>query len=497
MGHRRWMTAAVFALALFGVRQTTLAQSVAWVTQSLESEPVALNNQLYAVRYENNKVSVFNFDGSIICQEIDSITTFCEGFALLLDKEYYTSASNRYAIRCLMAEDGSLTVPQSRLYADAYPFFSEGLLAVSNRLGKYGFMGPDGTLAINCNYNMAYPFSEGLACVQNRLNSTCYIDKAGNKIKLDKALRNIRSGSSFYGGKALVRTKDGRYCYIDHNGSIVNERETIDVNYDWKHRISDEVGPTPATISYNEQIIPVPEQGLYGYKTAAEGWTVPPQFISAGRFNSNGFAIVSTTGSRYGILQLIDGQFYLSQEPGTQADGVEQNKESVLVKVDVPEYYINKPLILAIASCDTTWSEMLPADSSSVRMIQLQLYQEDRVYRITEGSLCLYEQVMAPLTPDAKLVFSVEKDSKRAQKGDIQNITITITNPGRRNFNGTVSFKGKNFVCKSQNISLAPGQRIRIKGYFTKVIKRENRRITITSEKQEEKLYVSVIPIVG
>ena len=65
--------------------------------------------------------------------------------------------------------------------------FSEGLAAVQNVEGLWGYINPEGKEVIPCQFKQADNFSEGLAGVMDKEGSIYYIDKKGKKIiSIDK-----------------------------------------------------------------------------------------------------------------------------------------------------------------------------------------------------------------------------------------------------------------------------------------------------------------------
>lgn len=97
-----------------------------------------------------------------------------------------------------------------------YGFF-DGLVAVQDRQGKWGFMNVDGDVMINCQFDNEYApaFSEGLACVkQNGLWG--YIDKTGEVVIPYQYIE----ASSFGNDRAIVR-KDNMLMVIDNKGNRI------------------------------------------------------------------------------------------------------------------------------------------------------------------------------------------------------------------------------------------------------------------------------------
>lgn len=96
--------------------------------------------------------------------------------------------------------------------------FSEGMAAVRNEDGKYGYIDDSGNELILCNYDEADIFSEGLARIE--LDGKCgYIDKNGNVVFWYE-LNYFYDGSNFKEGMARI-SNGGKYGYIDKTGKEV------------------------------------------------------------------------------------------------------------------------------------------------------------------------------------------------------------------------------------------------------------------------------------
>ena len=106
--------------------------------------------------------------------------------------------------------------PQNNLSISKYGFF-EGLAAVQDSQGEWGFMNVDGDVIINCQFDNEYApaFSEGLACVkQNGLWG--FIDKTGKVV----IPYQYAEESIFREGRAVVRKND-TLMVIDENGNRI------------------------------------------------------------------------------------------------------------------------------------------------------------------------------------------------------------------------------------------------------------------------------------
>lgn len=106
--------------------------------------------------------------------------------------------------------------PQNNLSISKYGFF-EGLAAVQDRQGKWGFMNVDGDVIINCQFDNEYDpaFSEGLACVKKD-GLWGFIDKEGKVV----IPYQYAEESIFREGRAVVRKND-TLIIIDKNGNRI------------------------------------------------------------------------------------------------------------------------------------------------------------------------------------------------------------------------------------------------------------------------------------
>ena len=75
----------------------------------------------------------------------------------------------------------------------------------------------NGEFIIAAKYDLAFPFSDGLACI-NIDDKYGYIDKTG-KVVID---RIYESAWPFKSGEALVKL-DGEWIYIDINGKLITK----------------------------------------------------------------------------------------------------------------------------------------------------------------------------------------------------------------------------------------------------------------------------------
>ena len=129
------------------------------------------------------------------------------------------------------------------------------------RDGKWGYLGPDGRVAIGPIYEDAAEFSEGLAAV--RLEGVwSFIDTSGDTV-ID--CRRYETVQSFHEGLAAVK-RNGLWGYIDSRGT-----EAIRPRFE-------------IAGAMREGVAAVKQKGLYGYIDREGKWFIPPQFEYAVSF---------------------------------------------------------------------------------------------------------------------------------------------------------------------------------------------------------------------
>lgn len=139
-------------------------------------------------------------------------------FVIVSEEKYCIFDGEKYGF---IAEDGEEIAPC--IYDVAYPF-SEGLACVCID-GKYGYLDSEGETAISFDFDRAAPFAEGLAYFS--IGDTYgFMDKTGTQV-LSFVCDSV---SSFQEGLAFFSI-DGRYGYIDQSGQIVLEPVFDDAGY--------------------------------------------------------------------------------------------------------------------------------------------------------------------------------------------------------------------------------------------------------------------------
>lgn len=135
----------------------------------------------------------------------ESISNYSEGLAAVLDSNGKWGFIDR---------TGRLVIPGQW---DVVGSFSEGLAEVEKALDKCGFIDKTGKVVITCNWNLARPFKEGLAHVVDANSKDGYIDKMGKVVIPCK----WEGAGDFSEGLAWVKDANDKFGYIDKTGRLV------------------------------------------------------------------------------------------------------------------------------------------------------------------------------------------------------------------------------------------------------------------------------------
>ena len=140
------------------------AQSMDWLCHPGEYSQIEyVGGDLFKVRSLKGKWGLMYADGELrVPANYDSITTFVENRALLLDKD-------GQRLLGLIDTDGRILRDFSnvRIYMSRYPNFKEGRLAYRLENGLFGYMNDRGITVVEPQFYYASPFQNGKAAVQH------------------------------------------------------------------------------------------------------------------------------------------------------------------------------------------------------------------------------------------------------------------------------------------------------------------------------------------
>lgn len=436
------------------------SQTVRWAVRPTSAQLEGYGN-LLKVR-KNGKCGLIDHnDKEIVPIQYDSITMFRDGYALALNV-----IGNKLKIEAVISEsDNELQTLTEHVYATKYMWFSEGKMPVNNSDG-YGYLGTDGNIAIPCQFQMAYPFSEGLASVIID-DKAYYIDRNMEYLPVEAGYGNLVFASTFSAGEAVVYSGNS----YTPKGYVINRRgeslrpykvkpSELKVNkYD--HSIGDKAQVFKEQVqqlSADGSYTVFQENGLYGYKKNGR-LVLPAQLEMAEPVRGN-YANVRYNGQN-GVLNIVDGEF---------SAYIENNKIEV---VDGSAGYGFLQLTLPTALIDANIRLKMSDQDGNDMFIQTNVFQgEHRTYSFTpvrvpkistsdsytlevwSDNLLLWEKkynidyhvkenlrveesiasvpakiVVKPKSP-ASFTISVPKASKYANPNNEVNVTVTVFNKG-------------------------------------------------------------------
>ncbi len=215
-----------------------------------------------AVQIQQGFWGMINTKGEIVgtLRNVDEVREFSEGLAVVRQGAKYGYIDKK-----------QLVIP---FKYDAAEDFSEGLAVVAKRDGntimerlnniKYGYIDPNGTEVIECQFRSAGNFKEGLAPVSSEATDFRwgYIDKEGHYVIEAKYF----TAREFSDGLAPVTITLGQSGFIDHQGSVV-----IPPQYSW-------------TYSFSEGLARVDVEGKYGFIDKNGNMVIKPIFTYADDF---------------------------------------------------------------------------------------------------------------------------------------------------------------------------------------------------------------------
>lgn len=146
--------------------------------------------------------------------------------------------------------------------------FSEDLARFSAANGTIGYIGKDGNIAINAQFEDGLPFSEGIAGVKKK-GLWGFIEKSGN-FKIEPEFSEVKS---FSDGRAWVMVDNAGWVCVDASGQQVFERQFTDV------------------LTFKEKLAAVKLENKWGYVDINGAMQVKPKYDDAEPFQE-GLAMV-------------------------------------------------------------------------------------------------------------------------------------------------------------------------------------------------------------
>lgn len=291
----------------------TVGQSVQWAVRPTSAQ-IEGYGHLLKIRKGGKCGLIDHNNCEIIPAKYDSISPFRDGYALAMN-----ARGNQLKIEAVISDgDYDLQPLTETVYATNYMWFSDGKMPVKGTNG-WGYLGTDGNMVIPCQFQTAYPFSEGFASVLMD-DKAYYIDRNMDYLPVEAGYGNLVFASTFSGEEAVVYSGNSytpKGYVINRRGRIIRSYKTkpsdLRVNkYD--HSIGDK------TQKFKEQVQQLQEDnrysvfqenGLYGYKK--NGQLVLPAQLDIAEPVRGSYANVRFKGQN-GVLRMVDGSFSMQME---------------------------------------------------------------------------------------------------------------------------------------------------------------------------------------
>ena len=338
-------------ISLFSIALTLIvcvlplqAKTVKWIVLP-QNGKIDQYGDIYIVQHDGITQLMDNTGKVINNSRCQSITPWLSnGFSLLLDNIGNQEATLVGIYNCkshtvMLTEDG-----QYKVRTD-YAFFNDDRLPVKDtQNGKWGYMDIDGNIAIACQYENAYPFSDKCAPVKTGDKIYKYINSNGDlAFRVTVSEGKIKSATPFFSnGTAYVLYDGGRkIAKISRRGEKVsNSNEKWEKLWqDWLSDYKKNHDNEPLALGMRPLDIDLVE------KDQSEVFNAP-----------NGQAIVRTKDGKMGLLQRLDGDFSLG-EPSV-SHGKNKKQRHVIMRLDIPDGLTSDDLTFEINNGDGMLQEV-------------------------------------------------------------------------------------------------------------------------------------------
>ena len=239
-----------------------------------------------------SKISSVKLNETQIREEIEIIPKILNEFRKDSDIKYLTprkDSSGKYGYRSDRSGYVRFIIPNK--WMDARPF-SEGLAAVKDNNGKWGFIDETGSIVLPYRWNNCFSgFHEGLASVKDVSGKWGYINKRGQLV----IPCQWESAYEFSEGLAVVCGPNHKYGYIDKHGQMVIPNK-------WGHACSFKEGI--ASVSVKEVCVInghlfYPQSGYIDKKGSV---VIPCRWYYAGDFQDGLAVVCDKPEHKFGII---------------------------------------------------------------------------------------------------------------------------------------------------------------------------------------------------
>lgn len=352
-----------------------VSQTVQWAVRPTSAQIENYGNLLKVKKA--GKCGLFDLNNNeIVPVAYDSISPFRDGMALVMNK-----VGDQLRIEGVMSDGDYELMPVSeQVYATRYMFFSEGKMPVKGA-GGWGYLDTDGNMVIPCQFQMAYPFSEGFASVKID-NKTYYVNRNLEYMPIEVGWGNLVFGSTFSGQEAVVYSGYSltpKGYVINRRGRVVRKFKT-DIKELMVNSYDHSVGNKEQ--QYNEQVQQATvdsrytvyqENGRYGYKR--DGVIVLPAQMDKAESVRGEFANVQYKGQN-GILRMIEGSFSVLLE-NKKLEVVGQQVDRGYLTLVIPEALIDAPVRM----------RMIDSEGNEMAVQALSTQGENRTFAFLPGSV--------------------------------------------------------------------------------------------------------------
>lgn len=268
-----------------------------------------LNDRSFLLE-QKNKYGVVSLDTKLYSNirwdyvSIQGVSERCDGlYPMRLNNSWgYIDIEGNLAIAPFLASDNRLNSPIGCFHSS---------LALAKRGDKYGYIDASGQFIIAPQWSLAYPFSDGVACVGDK-NEECFyvINNAGEQLlkvsgtpisgRFTKGALIVRSS-----GKTGMINKSGEYYiplgiydWIDPEDHDDRRRVSKNFLFGFVDELGNEVVPPvfDEVGDFNDGVAAVRKQDSWGYIDLSGEMVIPVKYMYATDFNA-GRALAARNGA--------------------------------------------------------------------------------------------------------------------------------------------------------------------------------------------------------
>lgn len=288
----------------FLVSATVNAKIVTWSIHPKYEKLIRYYGDIYVFQ-QNGKWGLVQSGGKeILPADNDFITPFANGYALAGIND-----GKKYLLKSIIDKSGRVFAFSEKYYLpSSNQYISENKLVVVDDRGKYGYIDPNGRVAVKCQFDYALPFKEGWASVKQG-NYTKYIsdrydiNSSQSVLAVDFHYGDMTMASCFSDGKAAV-AYNRDFALIGINGQKIRKLGEAEFKSLYKKNNAFS-GPEKNGFSEITRYSVIAEDGKFGLK---DGKTtiVKPQFDAfVSQYDDE--SILTMMNGKYGLVKIIDG----------------------------------------------------------------------------------------------------------------------------------------------------------------------------------------------